>query len=113
MKPDLSRPTTDSNSNSESNLNDDAATVVHEPLTPDIEHMPVVDDPRQWSNFRKVFFPHKGFLEFLLIVVQNFILLQVAFGSMIAGLAGNIQNRKFDELRGKDFFLKILGFSCN
>ncbi|KAF8827935.1 hypothetical protein HHX47_DHR4000928 [Lentinula edodes] len=81
MKPDLTRPTTDSNSNSESNLNDDAATVVHEPLTPDIEHMPVVDDPRQWSNFRK-----------------NFILLQVAFGSMIAGLAGNIQNPAINEM---------------
>ncbi|KAJ3880099.1 MFS general substrate transporter [Lentinula edodes] len=81
MKPDLSRPTTDSNSNSKSNLNDDAATVVHEPLTPDIEHMPVVDDPRQWSNFRK-----------------NFILLQVAFGSMIAGLAGNIQNPAINEM---------------
>ncbi|KIK69879.1 hypothetical protein GYMLUDRAFT_151027 [Collybiopsis luxurians FD-317 M1] len=56
-------------------LNDDAATVVHECTTMDIEHMPVTDDPRKWSNFRK-----------------NFILLQVAFGAMIAGLAGNIQN---------------------
>ncbi|KAJ3805247.1 vacuolar DHA amino acid exporter [Lentinula lateritia] len=81
MKPDLSRPTTDSDSNSGPNLNDDAATVVHEPLTLDIEHMPVVDDPRRWSNFRK-----------------NYILLQVAFGSMIAGLAGNIQNPAINEM---------------
>uniref|UniRef100_A0A0W0FF27 Major facilitator superfamily (MFS) profile domain-containing protein n=1 Tax=Moniliophthora roreri TaxID=221103 RepID=A0A0W0FF27_MONRR len=44
----------------------------------DIEHMPVTDDPRKWSNFRK-----------------NFVLLQVAFGSMIAGLSANIQNREF------------------
>ncbi|KAE9402297.1 MFS general substrate transporter [Gymnopus androsaceus JB14] len=37
--------------------------------------MPVADDPRKWSKFRK-----------------NLILLQVAFGSTIAGLAANIQN---------------------
>ncbi|KAJ3735920.1 vacuolar DHA amino acid exporter [Lentinula guzmanii] len=78
MKPDISRSTTESNLGSE---NDDAATVVHEQPILDIEHMPVADDPRQWSNFRK-----------------NFILLQVAFGSMIAGLAGNIQNPAIDEM---------------
>ncbi|KAK1220331.1 hypothetical protein PQX77_016926 [Marasmius sp. AFHP31] len=44
----------------------------------DIEHMPVENDPRKWSSFRK-----------------NFVLLQVAFGSMIAGLSANIQNREF------------------
>ncbi|KAJ4482465.1 major facilitator superfamily domain-containing protein [Lentinula aciculospora] len=43
--------------------------------------MPVADDPRQWSNLRK-----------------NFILLEVAFGSMIAGLAGNIQNPAISEM---------------
>ncbi|KAJ7756182.1 vacuolar DHA amino acid exporter [Mycena metata] len=46
---------------------------VHE--TFDIEHMPVADDPRTWSSFRK-----------------NVVLLLVASASMIAGLAGNIQN---------------------
>ncbi|KAF7320829.1 Vacuolar DHA amino acid exporter [Mycena chlorophos] len=41
----------------------------------DIEHMPVTDDPRAWSNFRK-----------------NVILFLVSSASMIAGLASNIQN---------------------
>ncbi|KAF5390829.1 hypothetical protein D9757_004556 [Collybiopsis confluens] len=40
----------------------------------DIEHMPVANDPRKWSNFHK-----------------NFILVQVAFGSALAGLGANIQ----------------------
>ncbi|ESK95602.1 vacuolar dha amino acid exporter [Moniliophthora roreri MCA 2997] len=47
----------------------------------DIEHMPVTDDPRKWSNFRK-----------------NFVLLQVAFGSMIAGLSANIQNPSIEQM---------------
>ncbi|KAJ7468471.1 major facilitator superfamily domain-containing protein [Mycena latifolia] len=42
---------------------------------PDIEHMPVADDPRAWSPFRK-----------------NVVLTLVASASMIAGLAANIQN---------------------
>ncbi|KAF9265331.1 vacuolar DHA amino acid exporter [Marasmius fiardii PR-910] len=41
----------------------------------DIEHMPVDDDPRKWSDFRK-----------------SFVLLQVSVGTMIAGLTSNIQN---------------------
>ncbi|KAG7088737.1 hypothetical protein E1B28_012705 [Marasmius oreades] len=41
----------------------------------DIEHMPVDDDPRKWSDLRK-----------------GFVLLQVSFGTMIAGLSGSIQN---------------------
>ncbi|KAJ7235850.1 vacuolar DHA amino acid exporter [Mycena rebaudengoi] len=43
--------------------------------TIDIEHMPVADDPRAWSPFRK-----------------NVVLLLIASASMIAGLGGNIQN---------------------
>ncbi|KAJ7222504.1 vacuolar DHA amino acid exporter [Mycena pura] len=47
----------------------------------DIEHMPVEDDPRTWSSLRK-----------------NVILLLVASASMIAGLAGNIQNPAIDNM---------------
>ena len=44
-----------SRSTSQSNFEpEDAATVVHELPTLDIEHMPVDDDPRKWSEFRKV-----------------------------------------------------------
>ncbi|KAF5376823.1 hypothetical protein D9757_008896 [Collybiopsis confluens] len=60
---------------------EDAATVIPELPTMDIEHMPVTDDPRKWSTVRK-----------------NLILLQVSFGSMIAGLAGNIQNPAIGEM---------------
>ncbi|KAJ7631885.1 vacuolar DHA amino acid exporter [Mycena polygramma] len=45
------------------------------PPSLDIEHMPVVDDPRAWSPFRK-----------------NVVLALIASASMIAGLAANIQN---------------------
>ncbi|TRM68571.1 major facilitator superfamily domain-containing protein [Schizophyllum amplum] len=45
------------------------------PIVYDIEHMPVADDPREWSNARK-----------------NFSLFLIASGAMIAGLATNIQN---------------------
>ncbi|KAJ7668240.1 major facilitator superfamily domain-containing protein [Mycena rosella] len=41
----------------------------------DIEHMPIADDPRAWSPFRK-----------------NVVLTLIASASMIAGLAANIQN---------------------
>ncbi|KAJ7115557.1 vacuolar DHA amino acid exporter [Mycena crocata] len=41
----------------------------------DIEHMPVEDDPRAWSSFRK-----------------NIVLTLIASASTIAGLAANIQN---------------------
>ncbi|THU91473.1 MFS general substrate transporter [Dendrothele bispora CBS 962.96] len=43
--------------------------------------MPVADDPRKWSVIRK-----------------NFVLLQVCFGSMVAGLAGNIQNPAIEDM---------------
>ncbi|KAF9265332.1 MFS general substrate transporter [Marasmius fiardii PR-910] len=51
----------------------------------DIEHVPVDDDPRMWSNFRK-----------------NFVLFQVSVGTMIAGLASNIQNRESTSLMEAD-----------
>ncbi|KAE9397721.1 MFS general substrate transporter [Gymnopus androsaceus JB14] len=57
-----------------------ASSDVSEP-TVDVEHMPVADDPRKWSNARK-----------------NFVLLQVAFGSVIAGLGGNIQTAAIAEM---------------
>ncbi|KAK7464981.1 hypothetical protein VKT23_006189 [Stygiomarasmius scandens] len=66
---------------------DDAVTVtVHEAeqtvhVALDIEHMPVVDDPRKWSAFRK-----------------NFTLLQVSVGYLVAGLAINIQTPAIDEM---------------
>ncbi|KAJ7619375.1 vacuolar DHA amino acid exporter [Roridomyces roridus] len=47
----------------------------------DIEHMPVDDDPRAWSPFRK-----------------NVVLCLVASASMIAGLASNIQNPAIAEM---------------
>ncbi|KAJ7146019.1 major facilitator superfamily domain-containing protein [Mycena epipterygia] len=50
-----------------------AETPLHEAF--DIEHMPVKDDPRAWSSFRK-----------------NVVLTLIASASMIAGLAANIQN---------------------
>ncbi|KIK51636.1 hypothetical protein GYMLUDRAFT_50454 [Collybiopsis luxurians FD-317 M1] len=51
------------------------------PLTFDIEHMPVSNDPRKWSNFHK-----------------NFILVQVALGSVFAGLGANIQAAAIAEM---------------
>ncbi|KAJ7670507.1 vacuolar DHA amino acid exporter [Mycena rosella] len=48
---------------------------LHNALDIDIEHMPVADDPRAWSPFRK-----------------NVVLTLIASASMIAGLAANIQN---------------------
>ncbi|KAJ3766891.1 vacuolar DHA amino acid exporter [Lentinula raphanica] len=81
MNSGISTPKTEASLPSVTKSDDDAATVVHEQPILDIEHMPVADDPRQWSNFRK-----------------NFILLQVAFGSMIAGLGGNIQNPAIGEM---------------
>ncbi|KAF8636200.1 hypothetical protein AX17_003688 [Amanita inopinata Kibby_2008] len=53
------------------------------PNTPtfDIEHIPVNNDPRKWSPFRK-----------------NLSLALVASASMIAGLAGNIQNPAVKEM---------------
>ncbi|KAJ7270783.1 major facilitator superfamily domain-containing protein [Mycena haematopus] len=47
----------------------------------DIEHMPVEDDPRGWSSFRK-----------------NVVLALVSSASMIAGLASNIQNPAIAEM---------------
>ncbi|KAF9062174.1 vacuolar DHA amino acid exporter [Rhodocollybia butyracea] len=67
--------TTSSNMDLETKSSEDAATIiVHESPAIDIEHMPVADDPRKWSNFRK-----------------NFVLFQISFGTMIAGLAATIQ----------------------
>ncbi|TFK69525.1 vacuolar DHA amino acid exporter, partial [Pluteus cervinus] len=48
---------------------------------PDIEHMPVADDPRMWSSFRK-----------------NLTLFLVASASMTAGFAVNIQNPAVGEM---------------
>ncbi|KAF9068628.1 major facilitator superfamily domain-containing protein [Rhodocollybia butyracea] len=44
--------------------------------------MPVADDPRKWSNFRK-----------------NFLLFQVSFGTMIGGLSANIQTPAVGEMQ--------------
>ncbi|TFK69510.1 MFS general substrate transporter [Pluteus cervinus] len=48
----------------------------------DIEHMPVADDPRQWSSLRK-----------------NFTLALVAAAAMVAALASNIQNPAAPEIQ--------------
>ncbi|KAK0449557.1 vacuolar DHA amino acid exporter [Desarmillaria tabescens] len=47
----------------------------------DIEHMPVHDDPREWSRLRK-----------------NFILAVICSGSMIAGFGASIQNPANEEM---------------
>ncbi|KAF5362918.1 hypothetical protein D9758_007097 [Tetrapyrgos nigripes] len=66
---------------------DDAATiVVHNEaegvqIAVDIEHMPVADDPRNWSVLRK-----------------NLILLLCFFASTVAGLAANIQTPGIEEM---------------
>jgi len=55
MDPVKARSPTTSNNDPETKSNEDAATIiVHESPAIDIEHMPVADDPRKWSNFRKV-----------------------------------------------------------
>ncbi|KAJ6520630.1 major facilitator superfamily domain-containing protein [Mycena vulgaris] len=54
-------------------LDSRSVSPLHDAL--DIEHMPVEDDPRAWSPFRK-----------------NVVLTLIASASMIAGLAANIQN---------------------
>ncbi|KAG6909237.1 hypothetical protein DXG01_001419 [Tephrocybe rancida] len=52
---------------------------VVEVVRPDIEHMPVANDPRAWTSLRK-----------------NLSLTMIASAAMIAGLAGSIQNREED-----------------
>ncbi|KAF9062176.1 vacuolar DHA amino acid exporter [Rhodocollybia butyracea] len=83
MKPaQTDSTTTNSNIDLGTKSNEDAATIiVDESPAFDIEHMPVADDPRKWSNFRK-----------------NFVLLQVSFGTMIAGLSSNIQTPAIGEM---------------
>ncbi|KNZ78494.1 hypothetical protein J132_00674 [Termitomyces sp. J132] len=49
---------------------------------PDIEHMPVVNDPRAWSPIRK-----------------NISLAMISSASMIAGLAGSIQNPAVQQMQ--------------
>ncbi|KAG6840822.1 hypothetical protein C0991_004113 [Blastosporella zonata] len=56
---------------------------VAEVVRPDIEHMPVENDPRKWSPLRK-----------------NLSLAMISSASMIAGLAGSIQNREEDDCMG-------------
>ncbi|KAJ7628112.1 major facilitator superfamily domain-containing protein [Mycena rosella] len=58
-----------------SDLPSRAVSPLHDALDIDIEHMPIADDPRAWSPFRK-----------------NIVLTLIASASMIAGLAANIQN---------------------
>ncbi|KAJ7688806.1 major facilitator superfamily domain-containing protein [Mycena rosella] len=58
-----------------SDLPSRAVSPLHDALDIDIEHMPIADDPRAWSPFRK-----------------NVVLTLIASASMIAGLAANIQN---------------------
>lgn len=71
----------------------------------DIEHAPVQDDPRHWSPFRKVcqcqlpdLLTHLRICIDFESRVQNFSLFLISAASMIAGLAGNIQNRKSSRL---------------
>ena len=65
--------------------------------TLDIEHAVVVDDPRQWTRKRKVrlraSIPRYPALK-IDLRGQTFVLVIVSAASMIAGLGGNIYNRK-------------------
>ena len=62
-------------------------------VMPDIEHMPVADDPRAWCPFRKVCASEA--LELIRYSPpQNLTLFLVASASMTAGFAVNIQNRE-------------------
>lgn len=53
MEPNIS---SDSNADTETKS---AVSDVPEPITFDIEHMPVADDPRKWSTLRKVCISHE------------------------------------------------------
>ena len=73
-------------------VKESAATDASEPpLTIDIEHMPVANDPRKWSNFHKARYQYSFPSLLPLSRFQNFILVQVALGSVFAGLGANIQ----------------------
>ena len=68
-----------------------------ETQTIDIEHVPVQDDPRNWSPLRKV----RYYLTSVPLLAtmfnlpsQNVTLALIAFATMIAGLSSNIQNRE-------------------
>ena len=64
--------------------------------TIDIEHVPVRDDPRNWSRTRKVrTFDKENMRLELIITLQNLILAIVASAAMIATLGANIYNRAF------------------
>ncbi|KDR77423.1 hypothetical protein GALMADRAFT_65924 [Galerina marginata CBS 339.88] len=66
----------------ESRTDTSEATISPGPeLAYDIEHVPVKNDPREWSNMRK-----------------NGSLVLIAFASMIAALAANIQNPAVEEM---------------
>lgn len=74
---------------------------------PDIEHAEVSDDPRKWSKVRKV--NDIVFKDYLLLAKQllhsqctpnnqGFVLAIISGAAMIAGLGGNIYNRKLPML---------------
>ncbi|KAJ7058233.1 vacuolar DHA amino acid exporter [Mycena amicta] len=62
-------------------LPSESASTPEHAVVVDIEHMPVADDPRAWSNFRK-----------------SVVLILVASASMIAGFGANIQNPAIDDM---------------
>lgn len=66
----------------------------NEPIILDIEHAVVEDDPRIWSNTRKVCAPISTQDQGLIEHLQNAILFIISAASVIAGLSANIQNRE-------------------
>ncbi len=94
--PESTDPTVPS---SEPTIATDAKSEAHQATSHkrDIEHAEVVDDPRKWSRTRKVGLflsrrrppelTHSG-------CAQTFVLAIVSVAAMIAGLGGNIYNRK-------------------
>lgn len=111
MKLDIPQSISDPNSDPETKSVDDDATVAHDPLKFDIEHMPVADDPRKWSNVRKVCLQNiyrssMAFIqnsEFDIIPSRTWVYdcwfstvcyNQIYTDDPFIGLATNIQNRK-------------------
>lgn len=67
------------------------------PQTYGIEHVPVENDPRKWTPFRKVcrLLVHIKSDTNDAPYFQNFTLALISSAAMIVGLAGNIQNRDY------------------
>ena len=72
----------------------DASESQDSPHKYDIEHVPVENDPRKWTPFRKVRrLLDLHYLQYRSYAFQNFTLVLISSAATIAGFATNIQNR--------------------